>query len=106
MENPDTKFLPGSRVRVRIPVSDPYQAVLVPDEAVLSDQDQRYLLCLNDENVVVRRNVTLGRLLEDGMRVILPGASEAESSPARFPSCFFLRRRSVRTSSIGFHPNA
>jgi len=76
VENPDANFLPGSRVRVRIPVSDPYQALLVPDEAILSDQDQRYLLCLNDEKVVVRRNVTLGRLLEDGMRVILPGAEE------------------------------
>jgi RND family efflux transporter MFP subunit len=83
VENPEGKFLPGSRVRVRIPVSDPYRAVLVPDEAVLSDQDQRYLLCLNDQNVVVRRNVALGRLLEDGLRVILPGASEAESVTAQ-----------------------
>uniref|UniRef100_A0A7C2JXH7 Efflux RND transporter periplasmic adaptor subunit n=1 Tax=Schlesneria paludicola TaxID=360056 RepID=A0A7C2JXH7_9PLAN len=79
VDNAEARFLPGSRVRVRIPVSDPYRAVLVPDEAVLSDQDQRYLLCLNEENVVVRRNVTLGRLLEDGLRVILPGASDEES---------------------------
>jgi RND family efflux transporter MFP subunit len=79
VENPDAQFLPGSRVRVRIPVSDAYQAVLVPDEAILSDQDQRYVLCLNEENVVVRRNVTLGRLLEDGLRVILPGDTEQES---------------------------
>jgi RND family efflux transporter MFP subunit len=79
VENPDGKFLPGSRVRVRIPVSEKYSAVLVPDAAVLSDQDQRYVLSLNDENVVVRRNVTLGRLLEDGMRVILPGASDKET---------------------------
>lgn len=83
VDNPDAKFLPGSRVRVRIPVSDSYQAVLVPDAAILSDQDQRYLLCLNDENVVVRRNVTLGRLLDDGMRVILPGATEQTSVTAK-----------------------
>jgi RND family efflux transporter MFP subunit len=79
VENAQAKFLPGSRVRVRIPVSERYAALLVPDEAVLSDQDQRYLLCLNENNVVVRRNVTLGRLLEDGQRVILPAANEPEA---------------------------
>lgn len=82
VDNHEARFLPGSRVRVRIPVSEPYRTILVPDEAVLSDQDQRYVLCLNDDHVVVRRNVTLGRLLEDGMRVILPGASAQESVAA------------------------
>lgn len=77
-KNADATFLPGSRVRVRIPISESYQAILVPDSAVLSDQDQRYLLCLNDENVVVRRNVAPGRLLEDGMRVILPGPADSK----------------------------
>lgn len=81
-ENPDAKFLPGSRVRVRIPVSEPYEALLVPDTAVLSDQSQRYLLCLNEENKVIRRNVNLGRLMDDGLRVILPGASEKEGVAA------------------------
>jgi RND family efflux transporter MFP subunit len=74
--NPEVQFLPGSRVRVRIPVSDPYPALLAPDVAILSDQDQRYVLSLNDENKVIRRDVTPGRLLPDGMRVILPGAKE------------------------------
>lgn len=77
-DNADSTFLPGSRVRVRIPISEPYSSVVVPDSAVLSDQDQRYLLCLNSEDVVVRRNVTLGRLLEDGQRVILPAAANDE----------------------------
>lgn len=76
--NPDARFLPGSRVRVRIPISEPYQAILVPDTAILSDQNLRYVLCLNQENVVVRRNVTLGRLLEDGQRVILPDPADKE----------------------------
>lgn len=79
--NPERIILPGSRVRIRVPVSDPYQATLVPDSAILSDQDQRYLLCLNAENVVIRKTVALGRLLDDGMRVILPGAN-AESTIA------------------------
>lgn len=80
--NKDDRFLPGSRVRVRIPISEPYAALVVPDEAILSDQDKKYLLCLNSENVVVRRDVRLGRLLEDGMRVILPGRNDQEGITA------------------------
>ena len=51
-------------------MSDPYEAALVPDTAVNTDQDQKYLLVVGDDKVVKRRNVRLGRLLDDGMRVI------------------------------------
>ena len=72
----------GERVRVRVPVSDPYQALLIPDEAVLADQGKRYVLVLGAENVVLRRDVHLGRLLDDGLRVVLPGNSSADSLTA------------------------
>jgi RND family efflux transporter MFP subunit len=80
--NADGAFLPGSRVRVRVPVRDSYTALVVPDEAISSDQDKKFLLCLNAENVVVRRDVRLGKLLEDGMRVILPSGKEGEGLTA------------------------
>jgi multidrug efflux pump subunit AcrA (membrane-fusion protein) len=78
-DNKQGLLVSGSRVRVRLPVSEPYSAVLVPDTAILSDQEKRYVLVVNDKNVVSRRDVTLGRLLDDGMRVILP---EQEKSGA------------------------
>jgi RND family efflux transporter MFP subunit len=71
-DNADGVFIPGGRVRVRIGVSDPYQALLIPDTAILTDQDKKYVLCLNEQNVVVRRNIRPGKLLPDGMRVVLP----------------------------------
>jgi RND family efflux transporter MFP subunit len=74
--NKDGVFYPGSRVRVRVQIGDPYAAQLVPDTAILSDQDKRYLLVLGQDNHVVRRNITLGRLLDDGMRVVVPGNEE------------------------------
>jgi RND family efflux transporter MFP subunit len=79
VDNKDDKLTPGSRVRVRIAVTDEYKATLVPDTAILSDQDKRYVLVVDDKNIVHRRNVTLGRLLEkDGMRVILGGGGSGE----------------------------
>jgi RND family efflux transporter MFP subunit len=76
VHNADGRLIPGSRVRVRIPVSDKYQAVLVPDTAVLSDLDRKYLLVLGQDNMVLRRDISPGRLLDDGMRVILPAPGE------------------------------
>ncbi len=75
VDNQQRVFVPGSRVRIRVPVSGPYAAVLVPDTAILSDQDKRYVLVVDDKNVVSRRDVMPGKLLDDGMRVILPDAS-------------------------------
>jgi RND family efflux transporter MFP subunit len=68
--NPQSQFVPGSRVRVRIPFGDPYEATLVPDTAILTDQDKKYLFLLNEKNVVYRRDIKPGRLLEDGKRVV------------------------------------
>ncbi|MGH7177262.1 MAG: efflux RND transporter periplasmic adaptor subunit [Tepidisphaeraceae bacterium] len=68
-------FVPGSRVRIRLPLGDANQVLLVPDTAILTDQDRKYVLVIDEKNVVQRRDVTLGRLLDDGMRTILPADS-------------------------------
>jgi multidrug efflux pump subunit AcrA (membrane-fusion protein) len=74
VKNDDGMFVPGSRVRIRLAVSDAADVTLVPDTAILTDQDRKYVLLVNDKSVVERRDVNTGRLLDDGMRVILPGA--------------------------------
>ena len=79
--NPQSRFVPGSRVRVRIPFGDPYEAMLVPDTAVLTDQDKKYLFLINDQNVVFRRDIKPGRLLEDGMRVVSAADKGQEIKP-------------------------
>jgi RND family efflux transporter MFP subunit len=43
-KNPDDKLKPGYRVRVRVPVSAAYDAILVPEGAINTDQDKKYLL--------------------------------------------------------------
>ncbi len=70
--NADGKFLPGARVRVRVPVGKPYAALLVPETAILADQDKRYVLIVDEKNTVRRRNVTLGTLTDRSLRAIRP----------------------------------
>jgi RND family efflux transporter MFP subunit len=70
--NADGMFVPGSRVRVRLTIGKPYTATLVPDTSILSDQDKRYVLIVDKDKNVRRRNVTLGAITDDGMRAIVP----------------------------------
>jgi RND family efflux transporter MFP subunit len=76
--NPDGFFVAGARVRVRLPTGKPFPALLVPETAILSDQDKRYVLIADDKNVVRRRNVTLGILTDDGMRAVQPADKLAD----------------------------
>jgi multidrug efflux system membrane fusion protein len=65
-------FVPGSRVRVRLTIGQPYTAMLVPDTAILADQDKRYVLVVDSDKTVRRRNVTLGAMTDEGLRAISP----------------------------------
>ena len=74
LENHDRSLLPGYFVRLRIP-SKPQPALLVPDVALGSDQGGRYVLVVNQDNVVEQRKVEPGQLVGD-LRVIDKGLSK------------------------------
>lgn len=73
--NADGLLTPGLFARLRLIASRPYQAVLIPDEAVLSDQARKIVLVIEDpDGTVGARVVTLGPIYR-GMRVIRSGLS-------------------------------
>ena len=74
VDNSDGSLVPGSRVKIRLAIGKPMETTLVPDTAILTDQDRKYVLVVDDKNVVQRQDVNPGRLQDDGMRVILPDA--------------------------------
>ena len=78
LPNKDGFFVAGARVRVRLPTGKPSPALLVPETAILTDQDQRYVLIADKDNVVRRRNVALGVLTDDGLRAVQPADKLAE----------------------------
>jgi RND family efflux transporter MFP subunit len=73
--NPKQVLLPGYFVRVRVPRPKEEIALLVPDVALGSDQGGRYVLVLNNDNVVEQRKVEIGPLV-NSMRVIDKGLNE------------------------------
>jgi RND family efflux transporter MFP subunit len=70
--NPDLTLIPGLFARIRLPGSGQYLAVLVPDEAIGTDQTQRFAFVVNDQHIVEYRRVELGPVI-DGLRVIRNG---------------------------------
>jgi RND family efflux transporter MFP subunit len=70
--NADGLFTPGMFARVQVPGSLPYEALLVPDAAIGTEQARKYLLVVGDDNVVKQQYVTLGQV-EGAMRVIKSG---------------------------------
>jgi RND family efflux transporter MFP subunit len=71
--NPKAVLTPGMFGRIRVPGSPPYQALIVPDAAIGTEQVRKFVLVVGDDNVVATKHVTLGALLEDNMRVVKDG---------------------------------
>lgn len=71
-KNSNGVFTPGMFARVRVPASAPAEALLVPDVAIGSEQNRKFVLVVDAENVTRSKYVTLGQ--RDGdLRVIKDG---------------------------------
>jgi multidrug efflux system membrane fusion protein len=70
--NRDISILPGQFGRVRLIGSSPYEALLLPDTAVATDQSRKIVFVVKDDNTVEAKPVTLGPL-DEGLRVIREG---------------------------------
>jgi RND family efflux transporter MFP subunit len=89
--NPNKLLTPGLFVRVRLPIGARHRAVLIPEQALGTDQGQKFVYVLNDKNEAVYKRVQLGaqhgrlrvvekgiepgeRLIVSGLQRVRPGA--------------------------------
>jgi multidrug efflux system membrane fusion protein len=72
LPNPDRSLTPGLFARVQVQGSGEFEARLIDDKAVLTDQDRKYVYVLGPDNTAVRKDVQLGRMI-DGLRVVESG---------------------------------
>jgi RND family efflux transporter MFP subunit len=70
--NQDGLLTPGAFVRVRVASSPKFEALLVADRAIGSDQGQSYVYVIDSKNVVASRRITTGQIV-DGLRVVKSG---------------------------------
>jgi len=76
-DNPKGLFRPGMFARIRLDSSAPFEALVVPDAAIGSEQVKKFVFVVGPENKIEQRFVTLGALV-DGQRVIREGLSKED----------------------------
>jgi RND family efflux transporter MFP subunit len=69
--NPKGALKPGLFVRIRLPIGGAYSATLIPDEAIQSDQERKYIWIVNTKGEAEYRSVKLGQAIKE-LRVIRP----------------------------------
>jgi RND family efflux transporter MFP subunit len=72
LPNPDLSLLPGLFARLQLPGSGQYRAILIPDEAVGTDQSQKFVYVIDAEGKAQYRTVKVGPMI-DGLRVVREG---------------------------------
>jgi RND family efflux transporter MFP subunit len=71
-ENDNNYLQAGYYVNVRVPGSDAYDALLVPEKSIGTQQNERFMLVLDEKNKAIYRPVQLGSVHDD-LRVITSG---------------------------------
>ena len=76
--NAEGVLTPGLFGRVTVPGSLPYEGILVPDNAIVADQNRRLVMMVDEDGNVSPRPVRPGPMV-DGYRVIREGLSGSET---------------------------
>ncbi len=71
--NPGMALTPGMFARILLKGRGPYETLLIPDAAVGADQATRFVYIVDENNVAKRRDVVLGRWVDDRLRVVEDG---------------------------------
>ena len=94
------RFKPGEFVRIRLPLGPAYEALIVPQAAIGSDQGNKYLLTVAKENVVEYSPVTLGPEQPGGRQVVVPAMIQRTPQGVRFPAAGEPSEPSVTIDSV------
>ncbi len=75
--NPERILTPGLFARVQLLAGNPFEAMLIDDRAVLTDQNRKFVYIVGDDGTAQRRDVRLGRMIE-GLRVVEDGLAAGD----------------------------
>lgn len=72
--NEKRELVSGLYVRIKVPIGKPYDALLIPEKALATDQSVKYVYVVGSDNKAVRRNVETGdargelRIIKSGLK--------------------------------------
>lgn len=78
IENKDGILYPGLFGRARVTQNGEYEALLLPENAINTDQNKKFVYIVDNENKAQRKYIRTGSLLENGYVVIQQGLEGTE----------------------------
>lgn len=114
VRNPDRLLTAGLYAKVQLAVGEPALATLVPDRAILTDQDKQYVYVLGSDNKAERRYVETAqrierqRVIRSGLaaddRIIVSGLQNVHASGSTVtPHALSGDTRELQVSSAAQH---
>lgn len=105
LDNADRAFTPGLFARVQLLGSGEFQAMLIDDKAVLTDQDRKYVYVVDKEGKAQRRDIQLGRTAE-GLRIVQQGLAAGDRVIIDGVQKVFMPGMPVQAKAVAMQPAA
>ncbi|QGH59397.1 efflux RND transporter periplasmic adaptor subunit [Serratia proteamaculans] len=77
LENAERRFTPGLFARVQMPGSAEFNAMLINDKSVMTDQDRKFVYIVDKDGKAQRRDIEVGRVA-GGLRIVQKGLSAGD----------------------------
>ena len=78
LDNKDHLLEPGMFGKARLMGSAEHEALMISDDIIGTNQSLRFVYVLGDDNIVTTKNVTLGPLHSNGLRIIRDGITKED----------------------------
>jgi len=105
LDNADRAFTPGLFARVQLLGSGQFQAMLIDDKAVLTDQDRKFVYVVDKDNKAQRRDIELGRTA-DGLRIVEQGLKAGDRVIIDGVQKVFMPGIPVQAKAVAMQPVA
>ena len=105
LDNADREFTPGLFARVQLLGSGQFQAMLIDEKAVLTDQDRKYVYVVDKDGKAQRRDVVLGRSAE-GLRIVQGGLAAGDKVIIDGVQKVFMPGMPVQAKPVAMQPKA
>ena len=100
LDNKDMLLIPGLFARVKLLATKPLSTLLIDEQAILTDQDRKYVYILGEGNTAQRRDISIGRSVE-GLRMVSAGLKPGDKVIVHGTQKIFFPNAPVMPQMIG-----
>lgn len=98
-DNKEGIFTPGLFARIQLMGRGKREAMLIHDQAVLTDQDRKYVYVVGPGNTALRKNIVLGDAV-DGLRIVASGLKASDAIVVNGMRKIFFPGMPLKTNAV------